>query len=187
LADIQKQIPPKSLIIDYYHFRNTAENKFWLAAFVVTRDSVEFMDLGEMAPVDTAIADYREAVDRWLLEARGIRDVTTAKLVTGKPDAGRELNRVGERIAARILYPILEKHPGMKTLTFVPDGGLLLLPLGVLPLSDGKYVMEEYNTRYMTSVKDIVPFETPKTEGALCVGGMPGATRCFQWLSPLSG
>ena len=172
LADIQKQIPAKSLVIDYYHFRNVAENKFHLAAFVLTRDSIEFMDLGEMAPIDTAIAEYREAVDRWLMEARGIRDVTAAQLVTDAPVAGQELNRFGERIASRILYPILEKYPGMGTLMFVPDGGLLLLPLGVLPLPDGKYVMEEYNVRYMTSVKDIVPFETPKTDRALCVGGV---------------
>ena|GEM_PF-1892306 len=66
----------------------------------------------------------------------------------------KTLNNVLFNIDIKLLYPLLEKLPGqIKRLIILPSGGLFLLPLHVVPLSDGQPLCQRYCVSYAPSIQ----------------------------------
>ena len=117
-ADLQKQLPDGAVLVDFVEY----EDK--LAAFVVTRDRVERIELKETKPIVLVVDQFRKTLNR-------------STPVTGKDDAALVLRQ-------RLLDP-LDKHlAGAKLLLIAPVGPLTSLPFAALPgKKEGKYLIEE--------------------------------------------
>ena len=65
----------------------------------------------------------------------------------------KTLNNVLFSIGNKLFYPLLEKLPAqIKRLIILPSGGLFLLPLHVVPLSDGQPLCQRYCVSYAPSI-----------------------------------
>jgi tetratricopeptide (TPR) repeat protein len=125
-ADIQKAIPPGTVLVDFLEYDNyepteqDANKWIWqrrLAAFVVRPDQpVERLDLGPAAPI-------QETVEKWRA-SYSAEEAATLKQLVWKP-----------------LQPLLHDA---QTVLISPDGALARFPLPALPGEQpGSYLLEE--------------------------------------------
>ena len=80
----------------------------------------------------------------------------------------KTLDYVLSNIRTNLLEPLLvELPPQIKRLILLPSGGLFLLPLHAIPLSDGKLLCQRYCISYAPSVQLLKEMQTKagKTEG----------------------
>jgi CHAT domain-containing protein len=125
-------------------------------------DEVQMIDLGEAEPIDGLIADFRagiiaeaEAGDGRDLAKR--RDGTSPTTVC---DAGSALRAA--------LFDRLAPTLGSCTrLLLAPDGDLTRLPFEVLPVADGRRLIDDYQISYLSCGRDVLRFLASAT-------GQPG-------------
>jgi CHAT domain-containing protein/Flp pilus assembly protein TadD len=117
-AQLQKQLPEGTVLVDFFEYGDK------LAAFVVTRDRIERIELKETKPIAEAVERFRKTLRR-------------ATPLTGKDDAALVLRE-------KLLDP-LDKHlAGARLLLIAPVGPLTSLPFAALPgKKEGKYLIEE--------------------------------------------
>jgi CHAT domain-containing protein/Tfp pilus assembly protein PilF len=118
----------------------------YLAFVLLARDPdrVRMIDLGGAAPIDQVIAEFRATVARDA-QPRGL---------TGEPGA-----RAGERLRAALFDPLADALGGCKRLLLAPDGDLSRLPFEVLPLADGRRLIDEYRISYVSAGRDLLRFQ----------------------------
>lgn len=115
----------------------------------------------------------------FLLDAAGIRDMVdigpahlidslvraarkalyTAAADVYSPSAARaeqKLNRITRRLFDKLFAPITRLDARPTRLLVAPDGLLNLLPFEILPLSDDRYVIEDYRISYLSCGRDLV-------------------------------
>ncbi|MFC1597011.1 tetratricopeptide repeat protein [Planctomycetota bacterium] len=123
-------------------------------------DNVEMIDLGEGEEIDQLIRDFRAGVS----QPPGTR-------VDGGP-AGEAVEaavlEVGFRLHAALFPDPLRKALGdSRRLLIAPDGDLNQLPFEVLPIGDGKRMIDEYQLSYLSVGRDVLRFGAVST-------GQPG-------------
>jgi CHAT domain-containing protein len=91
----------------------------------------------------------------------------------GEPDAERQLRPLLLRLAELILRPLLDHIGQAKQWLLSPDGSLWLAPWAALPLPDGEYAVEKYQTRYLVSGRDLVETATSPATGRALVMADP--------------
>ncbi|MBD3402035.1 tetratricopeptide repeat protein, partial [candidate division GN15 bacterium] len=90
------------------------------------------VDLGEAAPIDSLVR-----------HARGLIDRVGADILSPRAAFLEErLRAVLAELAERVFAPMAAVSPNDTVLFVSPDGALNLMPLQVLPLADGGYVVE---------------------------------------------
>ncbi|MFG2291714.1 CHAT domain-containing protein [Streptomyces sp. NPDC048603] len=131
-------------------------------AFVVTPDhdeDVRLMDLGPADTVDEDIAVLRRAITR----GGRARDIDPEKT---PPD--EEAVRAADKAAADLRKALLDPL-GIDDLTqwyVAPDGELYTLPFEVLPLDDGRLVIDAREIAYLTTGRDLIPAQRSAPEPA---------------------
>ena len=125
-------------------------------AFVLpggAQDNVQMVDLGEAESIDRVIADFRAGV------------IAEAETGDGRDMAKRRGEAIGiaERDAGLALraavFDRLAPALGNRTrLLIAPDGDLARLPFEVLPTSDGRRLIDDYQIGYLSCGRDVLRF-----------------------------
>jgi CHAT domain-containing protein len=134
-------------------------------------DSPLLVDLGEAAPIDGLIQEWR-----------GMQNLDAATQLEKAEAATVTLNAIGRELYARVIAPIEAVHalPAEAHLIIAPDGELTLLPFEALvssaPDDAVRYLVEDHPISYVTSGRDIVVWgmsEEPAGAGPALVIGAP--------------
>ncbi|MFD7556300.1 CHAT domain-containing protein [Streptomyces sp. NPDC059835] len=131
-------------------------------AFVVTPDrdeDVRLMDLGPADRVDADIAVLRRAITR----GGRARDIDPERTPAEEEAAG-----AADKAAADLRKALLDPL-GIDDLTqwyVAPDGQLYTLPFEVLPLDDGRLVIDAREIAYLTTGRDLTPAQRSVPEPA---------------------
>jgi CHAT domain-containing protein len=116
-------------------------------------DEVHMIDLGEAEPIDRLIADFRAGI---IAEAEAGDGRDMAKRPEESPpsierDAGLALRAT--------LFDRLAPALGSRTrLLMAPDGDLMRLPFEVLPATDGRRLIDDYQISYLSCGRDVLRF-----------------------------
>jgi len=75
--------------------------------------------------------------------------------------------KVASKLTGLVLDPLLKTASGCDHIIVSPDGQLSLLPFEILPISDGRYAIEQYEFSYLSSGRDLLRLETaPRVEAS---------------------
>jgi CHAT domain len=116
-------------------------------------DGVRLLDLGAAEDMDRLIASLRAAVTGEA-EGRGRRDVVRTGAAEGTPPDAED----GARLRVGVFDPLVAALGGRTRLLLAPDGDLNRLPFEVLPLVDGRRLIEEYRIDYLGTGRDVLCF-----------------------------
>jgi hypothetical protein len=125
-------------------------------------DAVDLVRLGEAAEIDATIAAFLTA----LAGERAVSGARTPSATSGveplsdpldlRPDD--PLVALGADLRARLLDRLAPALGGCRRLFIAPDGALCRLPFEVLPMGDGRHVLDEYRISYLVSGRDLLRF-----------------------------
>jgi CHAT domain-containing protein/tetratricopeptide (TPR) repeat protein len=163
-ADVAAGLPEGVVLVDFFEYTHHAPpgkgkkaSEGRLLAFVLGRgrDPV-CVSLQAAGPVNRAVASWRKA------------------LRTGD---GRALEVAAAELARRVWRPLQPRLAGARVVLVAPDGGLVELPLAVLPgRRPGSYLIEDTAVAYVTSGRHAVEVFTGSGptpgHGLLAVGGV---------------
>ncbi len=186
LEAVQNAIPSDAALLEYTVYRPLdpaieQPRPPRYAVYVLKTDgTLHWADLGEAAPVDTTIQQFRRALS------------TPARQTT-------VLRRAGARLAAQVIAPIAPALTGVRHLLLSPDGQLNLIPFEALPGRHGPpYLLEQFAITYLTSGRDLLALrenreaspQPPVVFAAPDYGSgdqLPLAGNTFPALRPLDG
>ncbi len=147
LEAVQNAIPPKAALLEYAVYAPVAPatgqpQPTRYAVYVLKADgTLHWADLGEAAPIDTAIQQFRRTL------STPTRQTTV-------------LRRAGARLAAQVITPIAPALTGVRHLLLSPDGQLNLIPFEALPGRRGQqYLLEQFAITYLTSGRDLLALQ----------------------------
>jgi len=159
---VRDALQPGEAAVEFARFRYY-DKKFtdttYYVALVVTRetkDQPEYIFLGDAKKVQgDALTGFEHSV--W---ERGLSVEPETKL------PGSE--------AYELIWKPLEKALRRKKRIYLsPDGILNEIPLGIIPVPDGKLLMEEYDLRLLSSTKDILRAAPPHAAATALLVGDP--------------
>jgi CHAT domain-containing protein/Flp pilus assembly protein TadD len=151
---IQAQLPANSALVElvaYQPFNPKAEKgKKWgdhrYAAYILTSTgAIQGIDLGPAEAIDKTIETLRN----------NLRDKSTPIDIQLKASA-RALDQ-------RLMQPIRQRLGNTHNLFISPDSDLHLLPFEALVDEQGRYLLQTYNITYLTSGRDLLRLQNPKT------------------------
>jgi CHAT domain-containing protein/tetratricopeptide (TPR) repeat protein len=145
---VQPLLGRGTALVELFQYRPwrpiTAGNRTWwdeprYVAYVLHHDGPpRWADLGLAAPIERAVEDFR----RSLAEVR--------------PDV---LQR-GRALDALTMAKVRPLVGDAEDLILSPDGSLQLVPFAALVDEEGRYLIERYSLRYVTSGRDLLRFES---------------------------
>ncbi|MCD6216324.1 CHAT domain-containing protein [bacterium] len=163
---VAKVLPKDSVLVEFVKFNEydfkaipAKGEKHWkparYLAFVLPSgdpDNIRMIDLGEAEAIDKLIDNFRASVlsDFDVPE----RSATTVKSNIKKPD-----NDTGKTLRKAVFDKIEDGIKGYSKIFIAPDGNLSRLPFEVLPTSDGRYLIDDYNISYLSVGRDMLRFE----------------------------
>ncbi len=143
LAAIQAQIPTNAALIEYIRFTDVEHNRDYYGVYFVQRTGApRWINLGEAAAVDRAIAAFQRVVSDPRLPISAV-----------KPQA--------QALEAKILAPIRARLATVDHLLIAPDSQLNLLPFAALVNESGQFLVENYLITYLTSGRDLLRGANP--------------------------
>ena len=133
-------------------------------AFVIRTDSttVAAVPLGAAASLEPMVSAWRE-------EARG-RSLAAA---TPREQPERAYRTAGTRLRRQLWDPLAAHIAGASQVFVVPDGAVNLVSLSALPITGGRYLIDEGpGIHYLSTERDLVSADAPPAgHGLLAVGG----------------
>jgi CHAT domain-containing protein len=151
LGAVQAALPADGALVEFVLFTpqdprtGKSQPARYLAYLLTRRGQPRWVDLGEAAPID-------QAVDNWRQSLRGNR-----------VDAKRLAREVDEKVMRRV-RPLLDaEQPGLeiRQLLIAPDGSLNLIPFAAMVAEDNHYLIERYTISYLTSGRDLLRRQDP--------------------------
>jgi CHAT domain-containing protein len=158
LAAVRQALPPDAVLIDITRlnvldFRAKGRERRWqaprYAAWVIPpkgQGDVRLIDLGDAAPIETAVRAVRRLLAAAPQALRAEREAAVEQ----------QLRRVLDDLAGRLLHPLLEHVGKTRHWIISPDAVLWLVPWSALPLADGSYAIEKHRISYVVSGRDLV-------------------------------
>jgi CHAT domain-containing protein/Tfp pilus assembly protein PilF len=145
LEAVQQAIPAGAALVEFAQYRpydtrgRTRAERFGAAHYLayVTRNTGQpaWVELGEAAPIDDALAAWRVA----------LADPRRA-----------DVKELGRALDERLMRPVRQLLGETRQLFLSPDGALNLIPFGALVDEQGKYLVESYTITYLTSGRDLL-------------------------------
>jgi CHAT domain-containing protein/Tfp pilus assembly protein PilF len=155
---VRQALPHDSVLIAFarfpvLHFQAKGQERRWqeprYAAWVIPaagQGTVQLFDLGEAAPIDTAIGQLRQVLQKAPIALRQL----------GEVEAERELRQPLQTVGQLVLQPLLP-HIGLrKRWLLSPDAALWLVPWASLPLSKGVSAVEKHTISYAVSGRELI-------------------------------
>jgi CHAT domain-containing protein len=153
LNALRRRLPAGAAFIDLARFKvlDFKDQKTWQAERYVawitrSQGEVQMVDLGPADAIDRAVEQVRQALAEAPREIRRL----------GEPAAEKGVREHLDRLAARLLEPLLPHIGASPCWIICPDGELWLAPWSALPLPDGKYAIEEHTICHVVSGRDLV-------------------------------
>jgi len=161
LAVVQAALPADSVLVEFAVYTpqdpwNDKNNlpPHYVAYLLAAQGQPRGVDLGEAAPIDRAIAAWRQALN--------------APLRT-------DVKRLARGVDEKVMRPVLAlTQPGVgepRRLLIAPDGLLNLIPFAALVDQQGRYLVERYSISYLMSGRDLLraPVRRPVKQKAVIV------------------
>jgi CHAT domain-containing protein/Flp pilus assembly protein TadD len=149
LAVVQAALPAGSVLIEfavYSPWRIRVDEKRparYLAYLLGVKGEPQWVDLGEAAAIDRAVAEWR----------RALRNPNRVDV--------KRLARAVDELVMRPVRSLLGKMEGEGShLLIAPDGSLNLIPFAALMDERMKYLIEGYTISYLTSGRDLVRLQS---------------------------
>ncbi|MFL6211964.1 MAG: CHAT domain-containing protein [Pyrinomonadaceae bacterium] len=150
LATVQQAIPADAALVElarYYPFDFKAGRTRGgfgparYAAYVVRREGAPaWVELGEAAALERAVATLREALKR---------------------PTSNDVMQLARALDAQLMQPVRKLLGDTHRLFLAPDGALNLIPFGALVDEQNKYLIESYTITYLTSGRDLLRLQLP--------------------------
>src|SRR5262249_26214689 len=132
-------------------------------------NGVHLRDLGEADRIDSLITTFRTEItgEPNFTSPRNLQLPADAPhLPLCSPGAGSTLRQM-------VFDPLVEVLGSRKQLLVAPDGNLNRLPFEVLPLGDGRRLIDEYRISYLSTGQDLLrtrATSTPRAGDPLVIG-----------------
>jgi CHAT domain-containing protein/tetratricopeptide (TPR) repeat protein len=161
-------LPSNSVLVEYlkYDYRGTAPDddkvvSRYLAFTVDDNGRLTLQDLGEAAPIDGLVQEYR----------RHFLDIAAARRNPTIIDRTR-YRELGTRLYEQLWQPIEDAAASKKLVLIAPDGGLNLISFAGLVDPVGRYLVETKTLHYLSSGRDLIRLNetSPEGEGLLAMG-----------------
>ncbi len=161
-ARVAAALPKGAVLIDYVHYLRIPKDIYGgggppsrislehLAVFVLRAgDPVpRVIDLGKSAAISGLLGEFREAITG---EAEAAQAVSPPdQTASGE----RSWFEAGTALRKAVFDPIRSYLSGCRQLIVVPDGDLCRMPFDALPLSESRFLIDEFETIYMTTGRD---------------------------------
>ncbi len=162
LAEVRKHIPADGVLIDIARFRPARfapkhKESHWdparyVAWVIPPSGDVQIVDLGQAAKIDAAVKAARDVME------------TAPKRLSENGEAMAEAyaNAVMQKLADLVLKPLAPQLKNVKSLIVSPDGELWLVPWAALPVTKGRYLIEDVTVRFVNCGRDLVPLPQAK-------------------------
>ena len=128
------------------------------AAFIMKAEEperIEYVDLGPAEIIDSLISKYRfEVTGSFDENTRGVSIFEKKK--TTKMKAGKALRKI-------IFDKLTPFIMGKTKLLISPDDELCKVPIETLPISKGKYLLDEFSISYLSVGRDVLRFQSDKS------------------------
>jgi len=170
VADIQATLPRGTALVEFIRYRpfnptTSGPERFGpsrYAAYILAADgTIQGLDLGPADAVDSAIQTFSTSL--------------------ASPDTPLfQVKQEAQALDGLVMAPVRAALGYTTTVFLSPDGALSLIPFEALVDPSGRYLMETYQFRYLTSGRDLMRLENTvaSTNPALLVGnptyGRPG-------------
>ena len=146
IAAVQALIPDEAALVEFVRYRpldfNQSHN-YWgparYAAYVLTsQGEAQAIDLGEAAPIDRLISQFQ----------------------AGLSSRATNIKTIGRQLDEQLMSPIRPFLDSKTQLLLSPDSQLTLIPFEALVSEDDRYLIEKYQTSYLTSGRDLIKLQT---------------------------
>ncbi|HEY5950396.1 MAG TPA: CHAT domain-containing protein, partial [Kofleriaceae bacterium] len=174
LTAIQKVIPSDARLVEIVNYQpwdpkapytiNVKLKPRHYAAYIVgTKGDPSVVELGEAAPIDKAVEEFRKAV--------------------ADPDNDRASD-LGNALYKLTMAKIVGKLGGSTNILIAPDGALNVVPFSALVDDSKQYLIKKYTFTYLTSGRDLLRLSVKtKSQG----GGVVFADPKFDSTTPTPG
>jgi CHAT domain-containing protein/Tfp pilus assembly protein PilF len=149
LAAIQAALPSGSALIECAVHTpqelRTRKNKppRYLAYLLTAQGQPKWVDLGEAAPIDRTVDDWRESLRN-----------------PNRPDVKRLARELDDKIMRPVRFLLRQMPLPTRHLLIAPDGSLNLIPFAALVDEQYRYLVERYSISYLTSGRDLLRLQT---------------------------
>jgi CHAT domain-containing protein len=149
-------LPEGTALVEFVVYLDVNLHSIRYLAFILLSGEpggAKLIDLGPIATIDRLIANFRAGITGRAELGEG----------GGEPHPGMATpgESAGNRLRAVLFDPLTNALRGRKWLLLAPDGNLNLLPFGVLPLPDGRFLLDEYRISYVGVGRDVLRFQSP--------------------------
>jgi CHAT domain-containing protein/Tfp pilus assembly protein PilF len=145
LAGVQAEIPPDAALVEFAVYRpydpkvinsEQAYGEAHYIAYVLRRTGdVQWKDLGDRKPIDSAIEEWRGALG----------------------DPGRkDTQSAARKVDEKVMEPVRSIAGNVARFLISPDGELSLVPFEALLDEKGSYLVQHYSFTYLTSGRDLL-------------------------------
>jgi tetratricopeptide (TPR) repeat protein len=156
---VLSKVPKEGTLVEFVKFNrlsfteelNASLREPGYLAFVLVPGEpcgVTMIDLGEAEPIDRAIAAFRSAI------GGGGRHIGPRQ--PHRPI--EEIDARGTELRKLVFDPLLSHLGGRTRLFLAADGELTRLPFEVLPMAEGRRVIDDYMISYLGSGRDLLRF-----------------------------
>ncbi len=164
---VRAALPAGTALADYFRYRRfdpMDPKKVWFeyryAAFVVTKDKIQYFDLGDADAIDALVGKVRQRLD--------------PAAVSGGNFAEKEARykEAASELYGKVFAPLAPALNGFDKIIVSPDGMLSTVPFSVLTDDQGHYLIEKYTLGYAASAREVIRAAAAWTngKGALLAG-----------------
>lgn len=131
-----------------------------MAAFVLVTGGdgqLQLVDLGEAEPINVLVAELLRSVTGGL---------ATRGVAMEEEEGVLDVDRIGDALRRAVFDPLLAAIGTVRRLYLSPDGALHRLPFEVLPLTEGRRVIDDYAVSYLGTGRDALRFGVARSGAA---------------------
>jgi CHAT domain-containing protein/Tfp pilus assembly protein PilF len=156
LSAVRAAIPPDAVLVEYatYHpfdpaARDTGRKPLGELRYVVYviphEGEIRWKDLGDARSIDSAVGSLRQA----------LRD----------PDRA-DVRKLSRTVHSKVVEPLAGLFGGARHLLLSPEGQLQLIPFEALLSENGRYLVQDYATTYLTTGRDLLRMQVARESGS---------------------
>ncbi len=149
LSSVQAVIPVNSVLIEFAIYtpttksdKNSSGEPRYVAYILHNRGEVNRLEIGTVKEIDASIEGFRQT----------LRDPK-------RDDVGQ----LARAVDKKVMSPIRALLGDATQLLISPDGNLNLIPFEALVDEQNHYLIENYSFTYLTSGRDLLRMQTPRT------------------------
>ena len=152
IAQVQQAIPKDAALAEFIQYRpydakeRTYSEPRYAVYVLLPNGEMQWQDLGEAAPIDAQIKQFREMLGRG---ERGLGAQQKTFTVDDIKQAARELDKL-------LMQPVRAMTGDTTHLLLSPDSQLNTLPFAALVDESDNYLVENYLITYLTSGRDLL-------------------------------